>query len=307
MNRTNGSKNTLCSNADLAEMVFRVAQAARADAIICTTETGAFAQIVNTLSKGLRVIAATTNKETYNVMTQAGLEVIRLPFRAIDKYHQVRHIASIALRSKKVSIGNIVVCALGCHVYHQEGKLIVVADVEPTLEYVAVSDFLKLTDGIRPNVLEAAVDVACKIGRTTRSRKHIGAILMLGDSLKVLEDSKQLIPNPFQGHDHASRNLTNPDIHDAIIELSKLDGAFVVRGDGFIQTAGTFLATFNADIELPAGLGARHFAAAAVTKRTAATAIVVSATDGHVRAYSGGMLVLQIDPEVSYGPVTTDE
>jgi len=35
--------------------------------------------------------------------------------------------------------------------------------------------------------------------------------------------------------------LTNPDIHDALIELSKLDGGFVLRDNGFSQTAGVFL------------------------------------------------------------------
>ena len=64
---------------------------------------------------------------------------------------------------------------------------------------------------------------------------------MLGDSFKVQEGSKQLVPNPFQGHKKANRMLTNPDIHDALVELSKLDGAFVLRGDGFIQAAGVFL------------------------------------------------------------------
>ena len=76
-----------------------------------------------------------------------------------------------------------------------------------------------------------------------RRGKRIGTIFMLGDSLKVQEGAKQLIPNPFHGHEEATRRLTNPDIHEAIVELSKLDGAFVVRGDGFIQTAGTFLAS----------------------------------------------------------------
>jgi diadenylate cyclase len=59
-------------------------------------------------------------------------------------------------------------------------------------------------------------------------------------------------------------------------------------------------------ILLPAGLGARHVAAAAVTKRTTSTAVVVSATDGNVRAFSGGTMVLHIDPEVPYGPITTE-
>jgi DNA integrity scanning protein DisA with diadenylate cyclase activity len=92
-----------------------------------------------------------------------------------------------------------------------------------------------------------------------------------------------------------------------LVELSKLDGAFVVRGDGYIQTAGTFLATPHSELDLPTGLGARHVAAASVTARTAATAVVVSATDGNVRVFSEGVLTLQIDPEVAHGPITVEE
>ena len=99
---------------------------------------------------------------------------------------------------------------------------------------------------------------------------------MLGDSVEVLKGSKQLIPNPFQGHDDADRRLTDSNTRNALVELSKLDGAFVLRGDGFIQTAGTFLATFDVEVEIPPGFGARHLAAAAVIKRTSATAMVVS-------------------------------
>jgi DNA integrity scanning protein DisA with diadenylate cyclase activity len=41
--------------------------------------------------------------------------------------------------------------------------------------------------------------------------------------------------------------------------------------------------------------------------RTDATAVVVSATDGNVRAFSHGTMVLQIDPDVPYGPNFGDE
>ena len=105
----------------------------------------------------------------------------------------------------------------------------------------------------------------------------------------------------------ACRLLTNADIHDALVELSKLDGAFVLRGDGFIQAAGVFLTSPPAETELVSGLGTRHAAAAAVTMRTMATAIVVSATDGQVRAFSGGKLVLQVDPEIAHGHISIDD
>lgn len=235
------------------------------------------------------------------MLTLAGLGL-----RAIDKYSQVRHVVSVALKSSKISVGNLIVCALGRDFYQEEGDLVLLTDVEHSVENLSIRDFLKLTDAIQPKVLEIAITIACKIGRTARRGTRLGAIFMLGDSLRVLEDSKQLIPNPFQGHDEASRRLTNPYIHDAIVELSKLDGAFVIRGDGLIQTAGTFLTSPKIKTLLPAGLGARHVAAAAVTKRTTSTAVVVSATDGNVRVFSGGTKVLHIDPEVPYGPITAE-
>jgi DNA integrity scanning protein DisA with diadenylate cyclase activity len=67
------------------------------------------------------------------------------------------------------------------------------------------------------------------------------------------------------------------------------------------------LASTEEDIKLPPGLGARHVAAAAVTMRTDATAVVVSATDGNVRAFSHGRMVLQLDPDVPYSPIIDDD
>jgi DNA integrity scanning protein DisA with diadenylate cyclase activity len=288
-------------------MVVSAAKATQVDVIICITETGLLAQYLHRLSGRFRVIATTTNSETYDSLTKADLEVIRLPLHTADKYTQIRHAISVVLQSSSVSIGDLVVCAIGRDVYQEAGDLVVLTEMVASIEKLAVSDLLKLTDGIQPKVLEAAVTVACKISRAARRGNRVGAIFMLGDSLNVLEGSKQLVPNPFQGHDKDNRMLTNTDIHDALVELSKLDGAFVLRGDGFIQAAGVFLISPPAETELVSGLGTRHAAAAAVTMRTAATAIIVSATDGQVRAFSGGRLVLQIDPEIAHGHLSMNE
>ena len=141
------------------------------------------------------------------------------------------------------------------------------------------------------------------MGRAARQGKPLGALFIMGDSAKVLEYSQQLVLNPFAGHEGAERRITNPDAHDMIMEFAKLDGAFVIRGDGFIRTAGTFLRVSRDDVDIPSGLGARHTAAAGITARTYATAMSVSAADGHVRAFSGGDLVMQMDPEVPFIPV----
>jgi hypothetical protein len=308
MSQPNGSGKQVRSNADLAAMVVRVAEAVAADATICVTESGIFAWHLADLSVPSRLVAATSNRETYQALVKAGLETLRLPLHAADKYSQVRHALSVALRAGRVAIGDLVVCVIGCCVYPEEGNLVVLTDVDPGVGRLVITDLLKLTDGIRPQALEATLAVAGKIGRVVRrGGERVGAIFILGDSLNVLKGSRQLVPNPFHGHEDSVRRLTNPDIHGALIELSKLDGAFVVRGDGYIQSAAVFLATGDVETQLPSGLGARHLAAASVTARTAATAIVVSATDGNVRAFAGGQMVLQLDPDVPYSPTAMDE
>lgn len=305
--QTNLLLKTTRSDADLAQMVAYVAQAVRADAVIFVIESSSFVQHLMQLSSPARLIAATANQETYDDLIKAGMETLRLPLHAADKYSQFRYVLSVAYRAARVAVGDLVVVAIACHVYPEEGDLIVITDVETGMDRLVITDLLKLTNGIRPNVLQSALTIACKIGRVVRrGGERIGAIFILGDSVRVMEGSRQLIPNPFHGHEDELRRLTNPDIQDTLVELSKLDGAFVIRGDGFIQSAAVFLATTGIEMELPSGLGTRHIAAAAVTARTAATAIVVSATDGNVRAYAKGQLVLQIDPEAPYGPISFD-
>ena len=302
MTRTDNPEKVVCSDQGLAQTVVRIAEAAGATAIICVTESGEFVRFLPGSTGRCRTIGATANPETYGALADAGLEALRLPLRVTDKYRQIRHVLSVALKTNTVSAGELVVCAVGRDAYPGEAAMIVVTEAEPSLEEAVITDLVKLTDGVRPKALECAIAVACKVGRAAQRGTRIGAIFMLGDSLKVLEGSRQLIPNPFEGHDEATRTLTNAETHDALVELSKLDGAFVVRGDGFIQTGGAFLAAPDVDVELPGGLGARHVAAAAVTGRTAATAIVVSATDGNVRIFSGGRMVLRMDPAVKHGP-----
>lgn len=307
MPETSNSQQFIRSDAELAQMVARVAQTTQPDVIICVTESGAFVQHLLDQAQQFRIVAASAKAETCEAMRKAGVGTVRLPLQAAEKYNQVRHVLSVALRTGAISVGDFVVCALGASVYPEEGDLIVLTDVDPELEHLPVSDLVKLTDGIQPSVLEISVGIASKIGRAARRSKQVGAIFMIGDSLEVLEGSHQLIPNPFKGHEDDLRRLTNPTIHDTLLELAKLDGAFVIRGDGYIQSAAVFLATGEGEIQIPIGLGARHAAAAAVTARTRATAIVVSATDGNVRVFSDGKMVMQLDPEVPHGPIAIEQ
>ena len=52
----------------------------------------------------------------------------------------------------------------------------------------------------------------------------------------------------------------------------------------------------HGEITLTAGLGARHWAAAAITKATNAVAIVVSESNGTVRLFQNGEVLLRVEP-----------
>ena len=185
MNKTNSHGSSINTDEDLARMVVRIAEAARAHTIICVTEHGAFAKHLLDAPGQCRIIVATATPETYDALSVTGLVTLRLPLHAIDKHRQIRHVLSVALKSNSVSAGELVICAVGQDVYPGEASLVVVTEVEPDLEELVITDLVKLTDGIRPKALDCAVAIACKIGRAARRGKRIGAMMMLGDSLKV--------------------------------------------------------------------------------------------------------------------------
>lgn len=305
--------NNIDSDKELAETIVGIAGVVELDAIICFTEKGELAWELEEFDSDAKVIAATPVSNTFDELTESSMKIIRMPIHGLDKYRQIPHLLSVALKTESISPGDFVLAAIGRRVYPDKGNLISLGEAKRELEELSIKDLLKLTDGIRPAVLDKVMELARRIGLITRREKRIGTIFTLGDSKEVLKRSKQLIPNPFQGHEESERQITNSSTHDSVIELAKLDGAFVIRGDGLIQTAGTFLEAESDereeispkknDLELPEGLGTRHVASATITACTDSTAVVVSETDGNIRVFSGGKMVLKMDPSMDFGPI----
>lgn len=142
-------------------------------------------------------------------------------------------------------------------------------------------------------VVEALVSLAMAIGHEGFEGHPIGTIFVLGDSTAVMEKSKQLTLNPFQGISEAERNVLDPSIREALKNFAVLDGAFIIREDGVVLAAGRYLQA-DAAVELPLGLGARHAAASAITVETNAVAISVSQSSGTVRVFKGGQAMLEL-------------
>ncbi len=153
---------------------------------------------------------------------------------------------------------------------------------------------VKLGDQFNGQVVDALIQLALQIGQEGFEGHPIGTIVTIGDHTNVLEKSRQITINPFQGLSEAERNVLDPTIREAIKNFSVLDGAFVIREDGVVLSAGRYLSPDNEDVKVPLGLGARHAAAAGITASTDCAALVVSQTSGAVRLFKSGNILLEL-------------
>jgi DNA integrity scanning protein DisA with diadenylate cyclase activity len=146
---------------------------------------------------------------------------------------------------------------------------------------------------IRPEVFEAVFATAVEISREGREGKPVGTAFIVGDSPAVLARSKQLILNPFEGHDPAKRLITVPSNVENVKEFALLDGVFVVSGEGVIEAAGRYLTIDTSLVRIPMGLGTRHASVAGITRATNSVGIVVSQSGGRISVFLAGEMVKQ--------------
>ena len=144
------------------------------------------------------------------------------------------------------------------------------------------------------DVIRDTFDVAIELGKKGQKGKPVGALFVIGDAGNVMNKSRPLSYNPFEkSHVHVG----DPIVNVMLKEFSRLDGAFVISDSGKIVSAYRYLEPSAEGLDIPKGLGTRHMAAGGITRDTGAVAIVLSESDGMVRAFKGGELVLELDPE----------
>ena len=148
-----------------------------------------------------------------------------------------------------------------------------------------------------PAVLESALELALEIAREGREGRRIGTLFTVGKADAVLAASRALILDPLAGHAPARTHITDPNLRGTIKELAQLDGAFVVSEAGFVLAACRYLDASVEQIDLPLGFGSRHLAAASISQRLGALAIVVSES-GVVRVFHGGQIEATLIPEL---------
>jgi PAS domain S-box-containing protein len=147
---------------------------------------------------------------------------------------------------------------------------------------------------VADGVFDAVFHICTEISIEGREGKAVGTTFLIGDMKHVLEKSRQIILNPFEGHPMESRIITNPALKENIKALAPLDGAFVISGDGFVESVGRYITVDSSSVSLPPGMGTRHNSVAAITSVTRCVGIVVSQSGGGITVFRDGRIVKKI-------------
>ncbi len=193
--------------------------------------------------------------------------------------------------------GDKIVCLSGVPKFGYADTIVFI-DVGREFE-ILTSDFIgDVVEAVQPEVFNAALNIACELAAQGRENRKVGTIFVLGDDEKVLQLSRQMIMNPFSGYSEDERNILNPELEETIKEFAAIDGAFIIKSNGVIVTAGRHLSAALESKDFPPGLGSRHIAAAGITNVTRAVAMVISESSGNVSVFKNGKLFVTIEKPV---------
>jgi diadenylate cyclase len=245
-----------------------------------------------------KLVQAVVSDAQRSIIAEVGIPVIALPQYDLGRPERLKLALVSGIARGIYKEGDVIVVLLAVRPASMPDSLLVVT-VGPEDEDGAFG-FLQ-AKGVQAEVLDALIDLAVTIGVEGWEGRPIGALFVIGDSNKVMENSRPLSLNPFQGYSEDERNLMNPEVRRALRAFAVLDGAFVLREDGVVLAAGRYLNFEEKDVRVPLGLGARHMAAAGISRDSDAIAIVVSQTSGAVRVFRHGRAVLELAPRIRRG------
>jgi DNA integrity scanning protein DisA with diadenylate cyclase activity len=279
----------------LLERVGDIAQASGANAVFVYVDALGESELdlPEDFQQDIFYVTRTVTEE--KEQAEHGHKYIRVPDVPLTRVSQINVAVLLALYRNLINKDDTIVCLTGIA---GSGSLDTISILQVGKEFEM---FLmpggpeQLAPHIKPEVLDTVLSVAAELGVEGREGKPVGGLFIIGDTDRVLSFSSQMVLNPFQGYPAENRNILDPNLKETVKEFATIDGAFLIRGDGTIETAGTYLKVKSQpDTNLPPGLGTRHHAAAAVTDVSEALAVVISESTGTVSLFRGGKIITEI-------------
>lgn len=277
----------------------RVAQGAGCSAIMVFGDT-----FVGGIEPGTWFAKRRTILVTRNIVETGGdgekrmADIIQVRSFSNQRLAQLRSAMLVALTRGVISFNDRICCVGGITGSNQFDTLVVV-DVEREFQTLLTGQTDLLPEDVKPEVLERVIAVATELAVEGREGRPVGCLFVVGDTQRVEKLTKPLVLNPFFGYKEEDRNILNPFMDETVKEFSSIDGAFVIRGDGVVVSAGSLIQATDNDHSLPSGLGSRHAAAAAVSVATQCISLVVSSSTGQVTLFRRGVMLPLTEKKMS--------
>ena len=149
-------------------------------------------------------------------------------------------------------------------------------------------------DDLEISTFTRVLQVATQIAQEGREGKPVGTLFVVGDYKGVSPYTRQMIINPFHGYPREDRNILDPSIEETVKEFARIDGAFIINGDGTIESAGTYLSGQPTAEEMHSGLGARHAAAQGISAVSSALAVAISESTRKISVFKSGQRIMEL-------------
>jgi DNA integrity scanning protein DisA with diadenylate cyclase activity/mannitol/fructose-specific phosphotransferase system IIA component (Ntr-type) len=268
----------------------RVAKGAACSALMVFGDTFIGGIEAGALASKLKTILVTRNPIESGEDQKEFTEMIQVRSFSNQRMAQLRSAILVALTRGVIAFTDRVCCVGGMTGSNQFDTLIVV-DIEREFQTLLTGPNDLLPGDVKPEVLERVIAVATELAVEGREGRPVGCLFVIGDNDRVATLTKPLVLNPFFGYKEEDRNILNPFMDETVKEFSSIDGAFIIRGDGVVESAGSLIQATDSDHSLPSGLGSRHAAAAAISVAAHCISIVVSSSTGQVTLFRRGVML----------------
>ena len=271
-----------------------VAEEVQAKAVLVHADALGVADYISEIGKRDKIILIIPGEIRQRQQTEEFARVLVTPFPGLNQTNQVEVSLLFGISEGLFRSGERIVSVSGAP---DSGFLdtLTVIDIGDQFSPLLTNPISTPLCDLQPHILERTLQIAIDLASEGREGKPVGAIFVLGDYDRVIQFCQQMVINPFRGYRDDEKSIMDPFLEETIKEFATIDGAFVIRGDGVIMSAGVYLKHEKDAEELPGGLGARHTAAAAVTATTAAFSVVISQSTGVVSVFRGGRRILALD------------
>ncbi len=279
----------------LCSLAVQLAKAEEADGLLVLLDRPTDWQTLKKLTGKQSVLVAADLAEQVAGADEAGLATVLLDMDGSPVYERLTQALLEGVADDLLPPAG---CVVAIYSGFEAGVIdsLSVVHLDEHLGRLTVRDLRQLETRVPLDTLKTVVDLAVAIGREGREGKPVGAFFIVGDHRRVLAHCHPTGFDPVKGYSRKERHLDDPRVREGIREIAQIDGAILIAADGTVESAAQYVSAPAAGITLSKGLGTKHWAAAGITRATNAIAVVVSETNGTVRIFENGEIMLRIEP-----------